>query len=92
MICVANKLPKEIEIAKYPIRCHICGKTEVVHVFVYRRELNEALINGFSSHECDMPTHRLAPIGWRWTVNIDNNFMPIWLCPDCGPCVQDKKE
>lgn len=82
---MANEPPNKIEIAKYPIRCHNCGKTDMVRIFVYKHELDGALFNGFSPCMYDMLTHRLAPRGWRWTVDIDNNYMPVWLCPDCAP-------
>lgn len=82
---MSNEMLRPIEIAKYPIRCHKCGKTEVVRVMVFSKDLYRTQCNDFSPDGRDMITHRIAPNDWSWTLDADNNFMPVWVCPNCGP-------
>lgn len=77
----------EVEIARYPIRCHLCGKTEQVRVVVMETGTEED--ERYFSSEGALPTMREAPDGWTWERDADGQ--PRWICPscvahDCGHC------
>lgn len=67
----------EVEIARYPIRCHKCGATDQVRVIVSDMRGDEY---PFSSRGL-LPTDRVAPGGWTW--ERDRDGQPRWVCPAC---------
>jgi len=67
----------EVEIARYPIRCHRCGATDQVRVVVADMCGDE---EPFRSQGV-LPTERVAPDGWTWERDADGQ--PRWVCPAC---------
>lgn len=75
----------EVEIARYPIRCHRCGRTEQVRVVVEAMH-DEDVYRSIGI----LPTQRYAPEGWTW--ERDEDGQPRWVCPachrrKCGSCM-----
>lgn len=75
----------EVEIAKYPMRCHKCGKTEQVRVVVDDMNGDDRYFQARG----ELLTVRVAPDGWTW--EFDEDGQPRWVCPscvahDCGHC------
>jgi hypothetical protein len=74
----------EIEIARYPVRCHRCGRTEQVCVCV-----DDMCGDDKSFMDSgQLPTIRTVATGWRWEWV---GGFPLWVCPscsayDCGHC------
>lgn len=66
----------EVEIARYPMRCHMCGRTEQVRVVVEAMH-DEDVYRSIGI----LPTQRYAPDGWKW--ERDEDGQPRWVCPAC---------
>jgi hypothetical protein len=71
---------RSVEIARYPIRCHLCGNTEQVRVMVMETDTEDD--ERYFSSEGALPTMREAPEGWTW--ERDEGGRPLWLCPECS--------
>lgn len=67
----------DVEIARYPMRCHRCGRTEQVRVVVEAMH-DEDVYRSIGI----LPTQRYAPDGWKW--ERDEDGQPLWVCPECS--------
>lgn len=68
----------EVEIARYPMRCHRCGTTDQVRVMVSDTGDDECSF----AERGTLPTARVAPEGWTWERDADGQ--PRWVCPKCS--------
>ncbi len=66
----------DVEIARYPIRCHRCGRTEQVRVFAVAAYDPSVMCRN------ELLTRREAPEGWTWERSEDGQ--PLWVCPECS--------
>jgi hypothetical protein len=63
-----------VEIAKYPIKCFVCGKTDMVRV-----TFDPAL----DFYKDKIRTFRIPPKDWGHIVE-QGTGQPRWICPDCS--------
>lgn len=69
---------RQIEIARYPMRCHRCGRADQVRVLVALMLAGDEEV---WQARGALPTMRVAPEGWKWEI-VDGQ--PLWVCPGCG--------
>lgn len=69
-----------VEIARYPMRCHRCGRADQVRVVVTVTGVADD--ERYFSSQGALPTVREAPEGWTWERGEDGQ--PRWVCPECS--------
>lgn len=69
-----------VEIARYPMRCHRCGRADQVRVVAM--EPTDESDERYFSGEGALPTMREAPEGLTWERGEDGQ--PRWVCPECS--------
>lgn len=69
-----DEYDKDVEIAKYPIKCVHCGKTDMVRV---------TCAPYLDFYDDKLRTFRVPPDGWTHIFE-EGTHQPRWVCPECS--------